>query len=262
MRTLFLYVLFISSTHFVVGQPSIPKKQFHLYLLAGQSNMAGRGVVEHEDKMTHPRIWMLNKNNQWELATEPLHFDKPAIVGVGPGFAFAKEMAKMDTNIVIGLIPCAVGGSPISVWEATKYDEPTKSFPYDDAIRRTKIAMQKGTLKGVLWQQGESDSDSIKSSVYFTKLKLLVKNFRKKLKLNHLPFLAGKIADFYIVKHPYARVINEAIEQLPNHFKHTAFVSSTNLNHKGDDTHFDSQSARELGKRYAVVFQKLTKQKQ
>jgi Carbohydrate esterase, sialic acid-specific acetylesterase len=261
-KFLFIVFLFISATLFVVAQPAISKKKFHLYLLAGQSNMAGRGTVETEDKVTHPRIWMLNKNNQWELATEPLHFDKPAVVGVGPGFSFAKEMAKMDTNIVIGLIPCAVGGSPISVWEATKYYEPTKSFPYDDAIRQTKIAMQNGTLKGILWHQGESDSDSVKSFVYGKNIELLVMRFRKDLKVRNLPFVAGKIADFYIAEHPYANVVNEAINQLPIHLKKTAIVSSIDLKHKGDNTHFDSQSARELGKRFAAVFQKINSKKQ
>lgn len=262
MRNLFiLFIMFISASHFAVSQPVISKKKFHLYVLAGQSNMAGRGTLEQEDKTTHPRIWMLNKNNQWELTTEPLHFDKPSVVGVGPGFSFAKEMAKMDTNIVIGLIPCAVGGSPISVWEAAKYYEPTKCNPYDDAIERTKTAMQKGTLKGILWQQGESDSDSIKSIIYGTKLETLIKSFRKEFKIKHLPFVAGKIADFYIVKHPYAKVVNEAIDQLPNNLKNTAIVSSSDLKHKGDDTHFDAQSARELGKRFAVVFQKINSKK-
>jgi hypothetical protein len=263
MRKLFLmYLILIFSMHFVSGQPSISKKKFHLYLLAGQSNMAGRGTIEQEDKTTHSRIWMLNKNNQWELATEPMHFDKPSIVGVGPGFSFAKEMVKMDTNIVIGLIPCAVGGSPISVWEATKYYEPTKSYPYDDAIKRTKIAMKNGTLKGVLWQKGESDSDSVNASFYNKKLETLVKSFRKEFKIRSLKFVAGKIADFYIVKHPYAQVVNNAIEKSSQNIKNTAFVSSADLKDKGDETHFDSQSARELGKRFAVVYQQFIKQRQ
>ena len=258
MRNLFFLCFFaIYATHFIVGQPSVSKKKFHLYLLAGQSNMAGRGVVEQEDKMTHSRVWMLNKNNQWELATEPLHFDKPSVVGVGPGFTFAKEMAKMDTNIVVGLIPCAVGGSPISVWKAAAYYEPTKSYPYDDAIQRTKVAMEKGELKGILWQQGESDSDSIQSQHYLQRIVILVKLFRKDLKVKDLPFIAGTISEFYTVKHPYAKVVNDAIEKLPKTLKNTAFISSSGLNHKGDDTHFDSPSARELGKRYAEVFRKL-----
>jgi hypothetical protein len=261
-KSLFFLIVMALSSLFCYGQPDISKKKFHLYLLAGQSNMAGRGTVEPEDKVTHSRIWMLNKNNQWELAAEPLHFDKPAMVGVGPGFSFAKEMAKIDTNIVIGLIPCAVGGSPISVWEATKFYEPTKSYPYEDAIKRTKMAMQKGVLKGVLWHQGESDSDSVKSIVYGKKLELLVKTFRKNLKNRNLLFVAGEIADFYVTKHPYAKVVNEAIEQLPKRLKKTAIVSSSELKHKGDETHFDSHSARELGKRFAVVFQNINSKKQ
>ena len=240
-----------------IAQPIVSKKQFHLYLLAGQSNMAGRGKVETEDTTRHPRVWVLTKNNDWQLAAEPLHFDKPTVVGVGIGFAFAKKMAELDTNIVIGLIPCAVGGSPIDMWQPTKYYEPTKSYPYDDALKRTQLAMQKGTLKGILWHQGESDSDSIKAKVYAQNLVELVKRFRKDLKMKRVPFVAGTIAEFYIEKHPYAEVVNEGIEQLPLKVKKTAIVKASGLIHKGDDTHFDSASARELGRRYAAVFQKI-----
>ncbi|NIJ52491.1 sialate O-acetylesterase [Dyadobacter arcticus] len=91
-----IYLILLSCATF--AQPVAPRKQFHLYLLAGQSNMAGRGAVEEQDKTTHPRVWVLTKDNIWQLATEPLHFDKPAVIGVGPGFAFAKAMADLDTN--------------------------------------------------------------------------------------------------------------------------------------------------------------------
>lgn len=237
------------------AQPIISKKQFHLYLLAGQSNMAGRGKVETEDTTRHPRIWVWTKNNDWQLAAEPLHFDKPNVVGVGIGFAFAKKMVELDTNLVIGLIPCAVGGSPIEMWQPTKYFEPTKSYPYDDALKRTKKAMQTGILKGILWQQGESDCDSIQANVYAQNLVKLVKNLRKDLKMKRLPFVAGTIAAFYIEKHPYAKMVNQGIEQLPKQVKKTAIVKATHLMHKGDNTHFDSPSARELGHRYALIFQ-------
>ena len=52
---------------------------------------------------------MLNRDNQWVPATEPMHFDKPAVVGVGPGLAFGKEIAGQDPNALTGLIPTAVG---------------------------------------------------------------------------------------------------------------------------------------------------------
>lgn len=249
-------VLILFLTQGGVCQPVIGKKKFHLYMLAGQSNMAGRGKVEAGEQAPHPRVWMLTKDNKWLPATDPLHFDKPAVVGVGPGLAFARAMAEADTSVVIGLIPCAVGGSPIEAWEPGKYYEPTKSHPYDDAIRRTKEAMQKGSLHGILWHQGESDSDSTLAPVYPEKLKLLVARFRKDLNMPKLPFVAGTIAEFYTDKNPYAKRINEATAALPGQVKYTAFASASGLNENGDQTHFDTPSARELGRRYAAVFQR------
>jgi hypothetical protein len=134
---LFPIVLFCASFQIAYGQPEISKKKFHLYLLAGQSNMAGRGAVETEDTTPHPRIWTLTKDNKWAKAVEPLHFDKPTVVGVGPGFAFAKAMAAADTNVVIGLIPCAVGGSPISVWAATELTHKGDGVHFDSPSART-----------------------------------------------------------------------------------------------------------------------------
>lgn len=37
------------------------KENFHLFLLVGQSNMAGRGVIDVQDKTLNPRVLMLNK---------------------------------------------------------------------------------------------------------------------------------------------------------------------------------------------------------
>lgn len=44
------------------------KKGFHLYLLKGQSNMAGRAFVESIHAIKHPRVMMLDKNQQWVSA--------------------------------------------------------------------------------------------------------------------------------------------------------------------------------------------------
>jgi len=254
MKLTFSIISFLFFVQITAAQPVVGKRHFYLYLLAGQSNMAGRGKVEAADTIINNRIWVLNKKGDWLLAKEPLHFDKPDVVGVGPGFSFAKKMAAVDSNIIIGLIPCAVGGSSIYNWQHAQYFEPTKSYPYDDAINRTKLALQIGTLKGILWQQGESDCDSVRSVVYSSKLMALVKSFRKDLKIKSLPFLAGTIAPFYEARHPFAKQINEAIEGLPATLRRTAVVDSDGLMDKGDATHFNSESARELGVRYATVF--------
>ena len=58
--------------------PSTMEEQamLHLYLLIGQSNMAGRGEVAKEDRTPHPRVLKLDKKDEWVPAVDPLHFDK------------------------------------------------------------------------------------------------------------------------------------------------------------------------------------------
>ncbi len=77
--------------------------------------MAGRGTVEAQDTVINPHVFTLNKNNKWVPAQDPIHFDK-TIAGVGLGRSFGIEMAKANPGVNIGLIPCAVGGSPIDAW--------------------------------------------------------------------------------------------------------------------------------------------------
>src|SRR5690625_1504544 len=50
-------------------------KSLDLYLLVGQSNMAGRGELEEVDREVHPRVFALGPEDSWEPASEPLHFD-------------------------------------------------------------------------------------------------------------------------------------------------------------------------------------------
>ncbi|GGA70748.1 hypothetical protein GCM10008015_09460 [Flavobacterium palustre] len=239
--------LFLSIGFNAYAQKTV--KELDLYLLIGQSNMAGRGAVDAQSQETSEAILMLDKNNNWVTAKDPVHFDR-ASAGVGPAISFAKSMLEGKKNTQIGLIPCAWGGSPIKVWSpGAKYFE---NFPYDEAIARAKIAMQSGVLKGILWHQGESDNDSKKSAVYLSKLKTLVANLRRDLNMPDLPFVAGEIGCFN-----KADYINKIVNTLPDEVENTAVVSSEGLVDKGDQLHFDSPSARELGKRYAEAMKKL-----
>lgn len=231
------------------GQIVNPSKSIEVYLLIGQSNMAGRGTVDAQSQITSDAILMLDKTNNWVVAKDPVHFDKPS-AGVGPAISFARTMLKDKKNSQIGLIPCAWGGSPIKVWQpGAKYFE---NFPYDEAIQRAKIAIQKGVLKGILWHQGESDNDPKKAEVYLEKLKTLIVNLRRDLNAPNLPFVAGEIG--YFNKENY---INEIISKLPAAVENTAVVSAKDLTDRGDHLHFDTASARELGKRYAAAMKKL-----
>ena len=241
------------------SQQNSKRRNFHLYLLAGQSNMAGRGKVIEQDKQTHSRVYVLNKDKEWELAKNPLHFDKPNIVGVGPGLAFGKAMAGYKERVKIGLIPCAAGGSPISSWTKGGYHSQTKSHPYDDAMIRAKAAMQDGVIKGIIWHQGESDSKPEKVKVYQAKLEELIGRFRRDLGDENLPFVVAELGDFYVAENPNAESINRILENIPGIVENTACVDVTGLTHKGDVLHFNTKSSRELGRRYAEQMIKLEK---
>ena len=244
MRRYFLPILSLFAA-LTAAQQADTAGDMDLYLLIGQSNMAGRAPVDAISKEADPRIFMLDKENNWAPATDPMHFDKPALVGVGPGLSFAKQMLVIGGRREIGLIPCAVGGSPIRVWE------PDSTYlnglhPYDDAIRRTRLAMRHGILRGIIWHQGESDNDTALTAVYMGKLKALIERLRRDLGRPDLPFVAGEIGYF-----DPPGFINRVIDSLPDVVSGTAVVSAEGLTDKGDNVHFDTRSARELGRRYA-----------
>ncbi|HSC55503.1 MAG TPA: sialate O-acetylesterase [Phnomibacter sp.] len=242
-----VWLLFIAA--FSHAQQPLPDSNTHVYLLIGQSNMAGRGQVDAESKLIDPQIIMLDSKNNWVPATDPVHFDKPA-AGVGPAISFAKQVKGNNKNIKVALVPCAWGGSPIRVWEpGARYFD---AHPYDDALARVKIAMQTGVLKGILWHQGESDNDSAKAVVYLQKLITLVNRLRSDLQMPNLPFVAGEIGYFNKVN-----FINKEINLLQQNLYNTAVVSAFGLEHKGDSLHFNTAAARELGKRYAKAMQQL-----
>ena len=235
------------------------KEKFHLFLLVGQSNMAGRGTVEEQDRTPHPRVLMLDKADAWVPAIDPLHFDKSA-AGVGLGKTFATLYAAAHPGITVGLIPCAVGGSPIDVWKPGAFYTATKSHPWDDAIRRAQLALKSGTLTGILWHQGESDSTEKLAPGYEGKLHDLIARMRKELAAPEVPFVVGQMGKFAEAPWNDARVqVDKVHQDLPKKVKRTAFASAEGLKHRGDKIHFDSPSLREFGKSYFAAFQSLQK---
>ncbi|MDF7822647.1 sialate O-acetylesterase [Pontiellaceae bacterium B12227] len=231
------------------------RKPMDLYLLIGQSNMAGRGKVEAQDREKPERVFTLNKDNEWVPAVDPIHFDK-SVAGVGSGRTFGIMMAKHDPAAEIGLIPCAVGGSSITAWVPGAKHKKLPVHPYDDTLVRLKIAQKSGTVKGILWHQGESDGS--RTGKYMGRLSALIASLREEIGDPELPFVAGLVEmDDRDGKEP--RKINQVIVELPNVVPHTAVASSEGLITQ-DGTHFDSASQRELGKRFAEQMIKLQKQ--
>ncbi len=132
------------------GRP-VARENFHLYLLIGQSNMAGRGKMTAADRQPVANVYSLDAEGTWRPAAHPLHFDKPKSAGVGLGLDFAVGMQRETPDATIGLILPPSAGRDLDEWE--KGDE-----LYENAVKRVKTATRCGVLKGVLWHQGEGDS--------------------------------------------------------------------------------------------------------
>ncbi len=219
-------------------QPAKVPENPHVYLLIGQSNMAGRAEIPEDAGDIIDRCYLLNDKNEWESARNPLNRHSSvgkggAMQKLGPGYAFVRKMLEQDKDLTIGLVVNARGGTKIDQWLG-------KSELYWGARKRTKAALRNGTLKGVLWHQGESDNNAPEG--YLGKLQTLIGNLRADFNDTNLPFIAGQIAN--------GPAINEQIAKLPGTTHASAFASSDGLT-TTDRVHFDTKSQILLGERYA-----------
>ncbi len=237
-------VLYLAMTLFASAQPG----SLQIFLLIGQSNMAGRGGVEAQDKVPHPRVFMLTKDLAWVPAVDPMHFDKPAIVGVGLGKTFGAVLADADPAAVIGLVPAAFGGTSLGEWS------PGGKL-YTAAVGRTREALKRGRLAGILWHQGENDSAPEKAASYAIRFAKLIAQLRADLGAPDVPVIVGETGRF----RADGSAINAALETLPSRVPRCAFVSSDGLADKGDKLHFDSPALREFGRRYARAWLELSR---
>lgn len=248
MRGLFTSILLIGLTGCVaVNVEDSPKPQaMQLFLLIGQSNMAGRGAVEPQDQVTHPRVFTMNKRYAWVPAIDPVHFDKPERIGVGLASTFARVIADERPNAVIGLIPAAFGGSSLEEWRPGHY-------LYNNALDRAKEAMKQGKLAGILWHQGESDSAPELAATYAERFAEMIARLREDLGAENVPLVVGEIGHFV----EDGAAINAAIAKVPGRVPRCALVSAAGLVDQGDRLHFDTASFRELGRRYAEAWKGL-----
>lgn len=241
-RLCFSVVAFLLAASSSFADPA--PKDMKLFLLIGQSNMAGRGKVEAQDQVVNPKIFMLTKDLQWVPAKDPLHFDKPA-AGVGLGSEFAREVSKANPQITIGLIPCAVGGTTLEQWK-------DGSALYKKAVERAKEAMKQGELAGILWHQGESDGAPALAETYEDRLTKMMNSLRKDLKAEKVPVVLGELSR----GHNNNDAVNEQLAKAAKKIPLCGLASTEGLEKA---LHFNSASYRKLGARYAAEYLKLAK---
>jgi glutaredoxin len=222
-------------------------KDLDLFLLIGQSNMAGRGVVGEAETRPSQGVWMLTEKMQWAPAVDPLHFDKPTIAGVGLGRSFAETLLRLAPGRSIGLIPAAFGGSALNEWTP-------EGKHYPNAVARAKEAMKSGKLRGILWHQGEADSKPELAATYRERFAKFIAQLRNDLGEGDTPVVVGQLGEFFHPDSEGVKKVNEQLATIPLLVPKSAFVSSAGLVHKGDSVHFDTPSLKEFGRRYALAY--------
>jgi Carbohydrate esterase, sialic acid-specific acetylesterase len=228
------------------------KENVWIFILAGQSNMAGRAMVEPQDTVANKRILTVNKEGKLIVAKEPLHFYEPNLTGLDCGLSFAKRLLKnIPGNISIVLIPTAVGGSSISQWLGDSVFRSVQLF--SNFTTQVNNAKQFGTIKAILWHQGESDANEKNSAKYEERLGVLINKFRSVTADNNLPILIGELGSFSKSKEQFS-LINNAIHHYASQNENTSVISTSDLEHKGDSLHFNSKAQRTMGKRFAETY--------
>ncbi|MFG6448155.1 sialate O-acetylesterase [Roseateles sp. BYS180W] len=230
------------------------KTKFHVFIIGGQSNASGVAPLEAGDTNPVPHVLRIPTvgNLAWGAAAHPLH-NRLSSDQFGLGLDFARQYMKTHPGVTVGLIPVAWGGAPISYFAKG-------SVTYQDIITKVNFAKQSGVLKGMLWQQGESDTvyQSL-ADAYEAALHTLISNIRADTGEPNLPFVAGEVGSFYgapddpehLPNISRIRTLRGIFATLPSKVSYTAFVSSAELGHIGDHVHFNRASLITLGQRHA-----------
>jgi hypothetical protein len=129
-----------------------------VFVIAGQSNAAGYGKDFVYDP-PEPGIHLQRNSGAWDMASHPFNEDtrtlnsvnsEGANSGHSPYLAFARRLKKI-LGYPIGLIQTALGGSALSAWNPGE-----EGSLYRNMLDR--IALRGGSIKGLLWYQGCSDT--------------------------------------------------------------------------------------------------------
>lgn len=248
-----------------------------IFILSGQSNMSGRGGVHtkhFKDGSTHREwdhvvppecfaergtIWCLNAKLEWVEAREPLHhdIDSGKVCGLGPGLVFAASVLRQlngaeESAPSMGLVPCAIGGTQIKEWEKG-------SKLYEQMIHRAKYSTaSSGTIKALLWYQGESDTYSSQNVKEFPdRLTSLFMNIRRDLQNDELPIIQVGIT---AKDHPHPEFLEEVRRaQMAVNLPGVYYVDANGLPLLEDNIHLNTHSQVQLGKWLADAYLNLVR---
>ena len=267
-------IILMGGSHPLTAQAEVDPN-FYIYLCFGQSNMEGNAKAEAMDKSgVDKRFKLLATCNydspkrtlgQWYSATPPL---VNPVGGLGPTDYFGRTMvAALPANVTIGVVPVAMGGSPIEMFDkdkcAQKLSEGLKnsdwwatiaknhygSNPYKRLIDMAKKAQEVGVIKGILLHQGCSNNGdpnwpNMVKKIYNDMLTDLG------LSADSVPLFVGETLRQENGGSCYGH--NTQVARMPSVVPTSHVISSESLPGNGSDPwHFNATGYRILGRRYA-----------
>jgi iduronate 2-sulfatase len=241
-------------------------KHYTIYLLAGQSNMDGRGkskelvgdlagfakpfdnVLIRYSSGGHKRKL---RDGQGLIPLQPGCNESPE--QFGPEIGFGHAMAKAAPTQSILIIKVSEGGT--SLRDDWNPDNPKSLYHRLMQVGKEtcdSLTQQGATyeIAGMAWHQGESDADQ--ADEYAKRLAAFIDRIRADLKQPDLPFVIGEIC---AANKQYQGVI-AAQKQVAAAVKGVSFASSQGLTTQDANVHFDFRSQIELGRRLAEAMPK------
>ncbi len=149
-----------------------------VYIIAGQSNAWGTSKDNIEDPM-NANVHMFRISGNWDIATHPLHDSTNAAINRdmyfdrayhSPWLAFGRKIYE-QTRVPIGLIPTAIGGTPLDYWNMSG----------DGRLMRNCLEMVRlsgSQVRGVLWYQGCNDADEANADTYLERFENVCGQFK------------------------------------------------------------------------------------
>ncbi len=211
-----------------------------LFLIAGQSNAAGWARGLHCDE---PDIRVrVFEQGQWDMAAQPFW----AAGGAGAFLSFGKELADV-LGYPIGLIPQAIGGSPIDTW--------VKGGMYLERVRRC-VTPVCPNIKAVLWYQGCSDTTAQLYPVYEDKFYDFLREVRGMFQDEQLPvitFQLNRVRGGEVIEEEGYNHIREIQRQIAAGTDNCYLIPTIDLLHMSDEVHNGAMDNHALGLRAADV---------
>ena len=249
----------------LVNQSVCIGENYDVYLLAGQSNMDGRGLAselsaEQKNPMEQATIFYRNLKTDgdgWQplspgSSTAPKKY-KGATFGMEIGFAQTMIEAQPDTKLA--LIKGSEGGTSLRKdWKpGVKGDSESQGPLYRQFIKTIRVATEEltkrgdtYTIRGFLWHQGESDSKK-GSKQYQGRLEEFIDRIREDVGVPNLPVVVGEVFD-----NGKRDAVREATQKVAKASPTVALVTSDGTKTSDPGTHFDTASQLLMGNRYAT----------